>query len=99
MEVSTVKKMLKLRAIQMLQGDAAATEQILGALRKSKGNMRKACELLEIGKSSMYRLIEDLGCADQVDKLVGELDVKIQGKVLPTDSAKKPKSRTRKRAA
>lgn len=95
-----MKKMLTLRAIQTLKGNEAATQEILKALRKTKGNMRKACELLEIGKSSMYRLIDDLGCAARVDELVRELDVKVQGKVLPPVTGdSKPRTRTRRKAA
>lgn len=77
-----MKKMLELRALQTLRGDEAATAEILRALRKTKGNMRKACELLNVGKSSMYRLIEDLKAEAAIDELMRELGTKVQGKVL-----------------
>lgn len=79
--------MLTLRAVQTLKGNEAATAEILRALRKTKGNMREACALLEIGKSSMYRLIKDLDCAAAVDKLILDLGEKVHGKVL---AEKKP---------
>lgn len=75
-----MKKMLTLRAIQAVKGDAAATQEILKALRKTKGNMREACALLGVGKSSMYRLIADLNAADEVAKLVEQLAAKQTGK-------------------
>lgn len=77
-----MRKILHLRAVQALKGNDAATAEILRALRRAGGNMGKACEALGIGKSSMYRLIKDIGAAEAVDKLVLELGVKIQGKVL-----------------
>lgn len=94
----TVKKMLKLRAIQTLHGNEAATQEILRALKLSQGNMRDACAALGIGKSSMYRLIEDLNAQAAIDKLVASLGVKIQGKELPAAAApvKGPKPRVKK---
>lgn len=77
-----MRKLLHLKAIQVLRGDQAAVDEILRALRKSDGNMRKACELLEIGKSSMYRLIDELGARDAVDELVESKGYRIRGKVL-----------------
>jgi hypothetical protein len=65
--------MLTLRAIQAVKGDAAATQEILRALKKAKGNMREACELLGIGKSSMYRLIKDLKCESAIEQVVGSV--------------------------
>lgn len=73
--------MLTLRAIQAVKGDAAATQEILRALKKAKGNMREACALLGIGKSSMYRLIKDLKCEAAIEKLVDAVVApKAQGK-------------------
>lgn len=92
--------MLTLRAIQAVKGDAAATQEILRALRKTKGNMREACALLGIGKSSMYRLIKDLDCATEVDKLVDAIAEKgRQGKpVKPPVAApvQQPRMRVKK---
>ena len=68
------------QAFEALKGDDAATVEILRALKKTNGNMREACELLGVGKSSMYRLIKDLNAAAKVDALVAELDARIQGK-------------------
>lgn len=81
-----MKKMLELRAVQTLKGDDAAIAEILRALRRTKGNMREACELLKVGKSSMYRLIKDLKAEAAIDNLVRELDTKVQGKVLVDNS-------------
>jgi DNA-binding phage protein len=97
-----MKKMLHLRAVQTLQGNDAAIAEILRALRKTSGNMTQACEMLGVGKSSMYRLIRDLGAAEAVDELVLELGVKIQGKVLTerrTEEAKGPRLRVKPVAA
>lgn len=91
-----MKKMLKLRAIQTLHGNEAATQEILRALKLSQGNMRDACAALGVGKSSMYRLIEDLNAQAAIDKLVASLGVKIQGKELPAAPAKGPKPRVKK---
>jgi hypothetical protein len=93
-----VKKMLTLRAIQTLHGNEAATQEILRALKIAQGNMRDACLALGVGKSSMYRLINDLGAQDAVTKLVASLGVRIQGKVLPEpepEPKKQPKPRMR----
>lgn len=90
-----MKKMLTLRAIQTLHGNEAATQEILRALKVSHGNMRDACELLGIGKSSMYRLINDLNAQAAIDRLVVSLGVKIQGKELPA-APKGPKPRVKK---
>lgn len=99
-----MSKMLHLRAIQALKGNDAAKSEILRALRKTSGNMTQACGLLGVGKSSMYRLIKDLGAAEAVDILIAELGVKIQGKVLTdrrtqADSAKGPRMRVKPVAA
>jgi hypothetical protein len=95
-----VKKMLELRALQTLKGDDAAIAEILRALRKTKG---KACALLKVGKSSMYRLIEDLHAEAAIDALIRELNPKVQGKVLsdapsaPTEAG--PRLRVKRAAA
>jgi hypothetical protein len=79
-----MKKLLTLRAIQTLKGNDAVTAEILKALRKTKGNMRAACTLLGLGKSSMYRLIADVDAAAAVDELIRTLGVRVNGKVLST---------------
>lgn len=98
-----MKKLLQLKAIQMLKGDAAATEEILKALRRTDGNMRKACELLGIGKSSMYRLIDELGAKQAVDELIASKGYRLKGKVRASredpESAPRSRARTSPRAA
>ena len=76
-----MKKLLHLKAIQVLKGNAAVTEEILKALRKSNGNMRKACELLGVGKSSMYRIIDEIGAKQAVDDLIASKGYRLRGKV------------------
>jgi len=75
-----MRKVLLLSAIRMVRGDKAALEEILRALRKTSGNMRQACEQLGLGKSSMYRLIEELGARDAVDALIEAKGYKIKGR-------------------
>ena len=87
-----MRKILTLRALQAVKGNDSAIAEILRALRKTRGNMRDACELLGVGKSSMYRLIKDLECADAVDDLIRSLNAKVNGKVL-----EQPQPTTRKR--
>lgn len=84
-----MKKLLTIKAVQALKGNDAAVAEILKALRKSKGNMREACELLGVGKSSMYRLITELDAKEAVDNLVRDMGAKVQGKVLD----RKPQSK------
>jgi len=88
-----MRKVLLLSAIRLVRGDQAALDEILRALRKTSGNMRQACEQLGLGKSSMYRLIDELGAREAVDALIESKGYKVKGR--DKDRAVEPARRKR----
>jgi hypothetical protein len=58
--------------LRHIKGDDAARREVLRAISKTRGHKLKAAKELGIGKTAFYRLIEELGLADQIDKLCEE---------------------------
>ncbi len=61
--------MSHINMVRHLKGDAAVAKEILRAIVRTRGNKREASRELGIGKSGLYRLIEELNLAKQIDEL------------------------------
>lgn len=61
--------MSHINMVRHLKGDAAAAKEILRAIVKARGNKLEAARELGIGKSSLYRLIDELKLGEEIDGL------------------------------
>jgi len=55
--------------------DEAVRMRIISALKIAKGDVREAARILEMGRTTLYRKIAELGLRDQLELIRFELDV------------------------
>ena len=59
--------MSRLAAVRVANGDEAARREILRAIGKARGDRSAAAELLEVGETTLYRMIGDLELWERLD--------------------------------
>lgn len=62
----------KLNSIRVLHGNEAAAKAILDAIVKHEGSKQRAAEELEVKKTTLYRMIEELDLWDRIDRVCEE---------------------------
>lgn len=60
-------KMSKLSLLRLTEGDKAAADEILRAIVNNEGSKLRAAEELEIKKTTLYRLIDELKLWKRID--------------------------------
>lgn len=62
--MSGVKGLTRLRAVRELKGDRGAGEAIVRAMVRARGSRRRAAEILEVGSSTLYRVIAEIDSSE-----------------------------------